>query len=312
MNTQDFDHPSSFAGSTRYAKDLTDEEYSILHTLVRAGMPIAALAPAVRSSGKEFNYSSRKTAEPAMRKLRNYKRGYGVVGLTGHVFDVVDVDVKGKANGFDTLAELRHLLPETIAEFDTPSGGKHLFIPPANMGTIYYASGGIDYLGKSTIGKTAMVFLVGTDRPKHQGKGYTCTKPPFFNLDTPPDSRFFEALLAKQATEGYNRVSGRNSDPDLPGRKQLDGAWGLLATLEKKVSLAQVGERHDTLIHCAYHLGTQIGQNIDYRTKSLATLTRAAMQNGLVAEHGVSLVIHEITRGLEAGALVNEDKEKRI
>lgn len=77
-----------------------------------------------------------------LRTLDRWRYGDGLFMVTGHTFDVIDVDPRN--GGDDDLAQLVELgiIPTVYARALTPSGGEHMFI--AATGARKTKRGGID------------------------------------------------------------------------------------------------------------------------------------------------------------------------
>lgn len=105
---------------------------------------------------------------------------------TGERFDVIDIDVKDGAGGFESYAELKaeaaeggHALPDVLAIAATGSGGRHVLVPPTGRGNAAGLRPGIDYRG------VGGYIVIPPSRLAGTGGRYSWIKPPADQLVTP-------------------------------------------------------------------------------------------------------------------------------
>jgi hypothetical protein len=100
--------------------------------------------------------------------VRGWKRGRALCGVTGVIYDVLDVDPRnGGAKSFAALFdELGDDLPDVDWKVRTPSGGIHMYIAPLGIGTVPGFMPGLDLKGGKPDGSSrGFVFLPPTVRP---------------------------------------------------------------------------------------------------------------------------------------------------
>lgn len=130
-----------------------DHALRVAADLIRLGAPVGLARPATFPGGdwnptggigNSGHWVSRdwEQIEPDPAVLRRYRRGDGLFMVTGHTFDVIDIDPRN--GGDESYAELIRLglVPKVYARAATPSGGEHLFI--AATGARKTNRGGID------------------------------------------------------------------------------------------------------------------------------------------------------------------------
>lgn len=135
-------------------RDDAEEALEYAHDLVRLGGAVFRAAPALLNTGEWaanwgtggsgywFPEDWEQTAPGDGTALSRWRYGDALGFVTGHAFDVLDVDPR---NGGDLdLAEVERLelMPTVYARAATPSGGEHLFI--AVTGTRKTKRGGLD------------------------------------------------------------------------------------------------------------------------------------------------------------------------
>ena len=161
-------------------------------------------------------------------------------------FVVLDVDVRGSVNGFDTLAELGFaILPDTPM-VHTAGDGLHLYFEPPKHAEIRNTAGdrgtcigpGLDWRGK---GGYIIVPSVGS--------GYSWD--PHCNLDTAPLALVPAALLPH--VRNYRRVTARPTTGLSPyAEAALDSAC-------RRIITASDGEQEPTLNAESFGIGTLAG-----------------------------------------------------
>ena len=147
------------------------------HELANLGMPIVCgrLDSAGDPDTLDLRWKSWQTASAGARSLRavdSWREGDALAGVTGVVYDVLDVDPR---NGGDrSLRELSDDLgddgPSVYWRFRTPRGGLHLYVAPLGIGSHNGFRPGLDLKGGYGDGTgRGFVFLPPTER---YGKRY--------------------------------------------------------------------------------------------------------------------------------------------
>lgn len=272
-------------------------------TLINAGTPITVFARRSNfpvDAGAEFHFRSWKNASPSRQRLRNWKPGDAVAVVSGHTFDVVDVDPRN--GGHDTFAQLMDLLPEPLAILQTPSpGGLHYYVPPTGFPTVRF--GGIDYLGRHHL-----AYIPPTQRPRHQGAGYVWLQYPQFDLRRSPDSRFVEALMDLTQKAAPKRPSmGQTQQRVLVADGEVRDLHAMLSWAHSVVATCSRGNRNSTLNRIAYHLGKALpGDSASYALAEDQLLS-ACHKNGLLADSGPAACIASISSGYHSGQATKEN-----
>ena len=111
--------------------------------LARLGVPVFPLEPdSSTKTGYKTPLNWQKTkADPST--LDNWRPGMAIGAVTGHIFDVIDVDPR---NGGD-ISALDGAMPEIYARTSTPSGGDHYWIRSIGQPKAQNINDGIDYQG---------------------------------------------------------------------------------------------------------------------------------------------------------------------
>lgn len=152
------------AASHRWAADVVADLAST-RALIDAGAPVFVVPP----GGAEFRLPTgwqRTLPDPAV--LEAWQPGWAVCLVTGHVVDVVDVDVKNGADVDEQRDRLRACGVPVVGEVCTPSGGAHFYVPAAGLPKGANRKAGVDFQGRN-----AFVFMPPTLRPKYRGAGYS-------------------------------------------------------------------------------------------------------------------------------------------
>jgi putative DNA primase/helicase len=181
-----------------------------------------------------------------------YRWPNALIGVpTGRVsgFVVLDVDVKGAVNGFDTLADLGFaILPDTPM-VHTASGGLHLYFEPPKHPEIRNSAGergsgigqGLDWRGE---GGYVIV--------PSPGSGYSWD--PHWNPDTAPPEPVPSALLPREP-----RRPTATAWPMRPTAGLSPYAEAALNSACRHIIEAAAGEQETTLNSEAFAIGTLAG-----------------------------------------------------
>lgn len=142
-----------------YAQDL-----QIAADLARAGVPVFVATPkqepGVFHLPKEWQHTEANAAV-----VDDWRPGYALCAVMGHVFDVIDVDPR---NGGD-IAALNGAIPHIYAIVRTPRGGKHYWIKALGLAKAQSIRPGVDYQGGKPDGSgRSFVYLPPTFRPGEQ------------------------------------------------------------------------------------------------------------------------------------------------
>jgi len=135
-------------------REEADAGLEIAATLIKLGAPVGLARPARNRASLDWDptwgtgnsgYWVRRgweTTPATLGALDRYDYGDALFMVTGHTFDVIDIDPRNGGN--TSRAELLRLgvIPEVYARALTPSGGEHLFI--ASTGERKTNRGGID------------------------------------------------------------------------------------------------------------------------------------------------------------------------
>jgi hypothetical protein len=281
-----------------------DEHSSLTHTeleaakaLAHIGNPICVLSPRTHFHGGEFNFTNRSKAAPDCTQVQRHKPGYGLIMLTGHSVDVIDVDHRN--GGGDTFAQLADLLPEVLGTVETPSGSFHLYVAATGHRSISVR--GIDYLAKGRF-----VYLPGTKRPKYSGRGYRWLEP--FRSPTEPTSDAFVRSLdgMRPQTKAAHRADLNSQAPRAEAKGEAFGPAGLLAVSFRTASKARPGNRNRTLYGVAAAFTKRVGHDREALSRLHEVLTTAARVNGLLAEDGPTAVTNTIASGIRAGLQIRK------
>jgi hypothetical protein len=227
--------------------------------------------------------------------LERWKVGWMLGALTGVTFDVIDVDPRN--GGDESLEELRHLIPPVAGEVTTPGGGRHYYVPVTGHQTV--RAGGIDYLGRG-----ALIYLPGTERPKYGGAGYAWIKEiDWARVTQPGDSRFLEGLRGLGGGAVAELRNPARATAPWASRPQRRTAYGKAALYDEadKVAGTVRGLRNIELNRAAFRCGRLVrdGHLADNHVEAL--LLDAADQCGLLADIGEQACTATIRSGLRAG-----------
>lgn len=282
---------------------LTADERQNIETLLQAKVALAAFAPRSaypRLGGREFVMTAWKNARPSKSVFAKAKAGWAVAALTGLPGGVDVIDVDDRNGGRETWEQHKEHAGTILGEVQTP-GGSHYYIASTGMPTVRY--GGVDVLGKG-----ALVFLPGTQRPKYEGAGYKWSRSLKIDPTAQPDSRFAEVLLELQVREGRRRSEHlTTSRPSASGPRdsyQPYGPYGIVSWGHNRVASAQPGQRNQTLYKVAFYFGTQFTQEATLQQIIIRELLTACDKCRLTADDGIASCMDTISSGLNAGAKV--------
>lgn len=138
---------------------------------------------------------------------------------------VVDIDTKGGARGYETLAELRslHLCPPTLA-VETPSGGRHLYYGLRDDDAPIQSSAGRLGSGVDVRSHGGYVLAVGAEIDGH----------PYFQIDgTGP---------LTECPEGLRNLAGAAPEQSQRARELAEGVedWDLPSNIERAQAFLRV------------------------------------------------------------------------
>jgi hypothetical protein len=278
---------------------LTDDEYEFISRAVKAGCAVSALGrkPGTRSKD-DVNYSARTTAKPLMSRLNNLTDTHSIFLETGIGLEVLDIDCKNDAQGFQTLKLIEKHMPPVFGEVTTPSGGKHFYVAATGLAGIRH--GGIDVQG---LGQG--VFAPGSNRGKYHGKSYVIVQQLVVDRLAEPTLEFREALLElkRKTMQRVDRwpPSAKVMHPASQVMQQdahLSGPYSVIAKAQHFASIAPIGERNRSLYNQAFTATAYIGLDNDRLTKLQCVLIEAARVNGLLAEDGLDQCLTTINSGI--------------
>lgn len=147
------------------------------HALASLGMPIVCgrLDSAGDPDTLDRRWKSWQKMTPGARSLRaadSWREGDALAGVTGVVYDVLDVDPRngGKESLEAISSELGDSGPDIYWKIRTPRGGLHLYVAPLGIGSHNGWRPGLDLKGGNSDGSgRGFVFLPPTER---YGKRY--------------------------------------------------------------------------------------------------------------------------------------------
>jgi hypothetical protein len=271
----------------------------LVRDLASRGVPVF-VAPPSRSTGHpEFRFPrwALRAADPA--PLDNWRPGYAIAARTGIAFDVIDIDPR---NGGDTtLRDLLDHLPSVGGCVSTPGGGLHLWVPP--YGGRSLSVGGIDYQARNRL-----IYLPGTRRPKHGGRGYRWLRlPDWAVLCQHNAGDFVERMSELRATKPRRpQAVPVCTEPEGQQRRAIRGsAYGRAALQDEADDLARTaaGGRNDRLNQAAFRCGQLVAAGHLTESYAMELLLHAAIACGLAAEDGETASVATIRSGLRAGRL---------
>lgn len=154
--------------------DLSPEQESALavaHELVDMGVPVFTAKPNHSDKGPEFHYPSAwMTYRPHHRQVDMWRPGDALAMVTGHVFDVLDVDPRnGGLEGWADL-EAADAVPTFYGVARTPSEGMHYLIARTLLAKTSKAAKGVDLQAGDARGEgRGFVFIAPTVRISRHG-----------------------------------------------------------------------------------------------------------------------------------------------
>jgi P4 family phage/plasmid primase-like protien len=244
------------------------------------------------------------TADDNANQLLTWQPGWAIMARTGGSVAVVDVDPRNGGDIAKTRQQLDGLKVRIFAEIATPSGGRHFYI--AGHPELPSCAKLDDWPGIDVLSFGKLVFLLGTRRPKYQGRGYETV---FDNLEAladggdPDGAETFADWVAERRAAKSEQFSSsspwRGGEPD--GREAK-----YLAAMLKGIhaDLAAMGKEsgRNTAV---YNAGLKCGNFIAGAglSEQVATevLLDASNHNGLVAEDGQQSVLASIRSGIKNG-----------
>lgn len=162
------------------------------------------------------NLAHKQAVTAGRDDLADYKPGDHLGMLTGIKFDVIDLDCKGGAQGFQTADLLLDVYPRTYARVRTPSQGVHDYVVSVNSTTIRH--GGIDLQSNGMF-----VWLPGTTKTRGAAS-YVLESQQLQRVDWSDDSAaiFYSAFAGMRAASTGTAAGGgdwgRPGEPITTGR----------------------------------------------------------------------------------------------
>ena len=152
--------PTPFAEVDEFLDDLTATGVPIAHAVVGDG-------------AKEFyrptGWQDSTVDSNAAARAGHAARGGALLGILGGEVAVVDVDTKNGGSVEGTRALLAQLGVTTYGEIETPSGGRHFYVPGhpdlPSVGASKHREGLIGHSGVEILASGRNVFIPGTTRP---------------------------------------------------------------------------------------------------------------------------------------------------
>lgn len=264
------------------------------------------------TNGREVNRPhgwQAMTADGNRDRMSGWRPGMAFSGNMGGRVVVLDGDTRNGCNIDQVEAMLNGIAVTVYAAVDTPSGGRHWYVPGhPDIPTIHATTdrdGLTGYPGLEVISYGANVFLPGTQRPKYGGRGYTILFDRLPELAETPDPESAENLAAwvaahRRATpEPFTPTRPWDGQPpDTRQQRYLDAT---LSNTARRAADAPQGERNTRLFHAAMCLGNYItGAGLD-ETAAVTALQAAAATSGLTRDDGPGSVNATIQSGLRVG-----------
>jgi hypothetical protein len=267
-------------------------------------VPLVACPP---SQAGEFHFPTGDrdilTADDNQNELSRWQPGWAIMARTGGSVAVVDVDPRNGGEIEKTRQQLDGLKVRIFAEIATPSGGRHFYIaghPQLPSCSKLDGWPGIDVL---SFGK--LVFLIGTGRPKYQGRGYEVVSD---NLDALAHGGDFDGAqrFADWVAERREMPERFETSPPWTGgapdtreakylQKMLEGIHADLSAMGKESG------RNTAVYNAGLKCGNFIaGAGLDETTVTDALLD-GSRRNGLVQEDGEQSVVASIRSGIRNG-----------
>ena len=206
---------------------------------------------------------------------------------------VLDIDVKGKANGFDSLATLESqcgALPPTLT-VKTPSGGEHrYFVMPETDPPLSISTGKLG-AGLDTRGEGG--YVIAPPSVNTEGKAYQFVDQDIDPVELP---QWVIALLEKpkSCVKQVPPLSFNVSDSSPYGKVALNGIVAEMAAASK-------GQRNDTLNRLAFRVGVLVRKG-EIDRSDIRALFQAAVSTGLSVEEARRTLNSGFEAGLESPA----------
>jgi hypothetical protein len=249
-----------------------EQALDIARMLVKAGMPmfIAHPDPTTRTGWRlPFGW---ETNEPDVSVVDAWRPGMLLCAVTGHTFDLVDVDPRSGGSE----ADLGAAMPHSYLTAETPSGGRHHFVKTLGV--------------PSLDGKVAAGIDVKSGTMAGEGRGFAFIAPTV------------RASKVDGVPREYRWVVGPKG-PVLPSPDQLaqDGSGGLLrarvleirrtaaSETPRRVSMSQARREWDAAVSGltdSVRRWQRIGWGGEAHSSILAVTTRLARLSPETAEQG--------------------------
>lgn len=238
----------------------TEKALERAHLLVDYGVPI--FRGRILNDGNpdpdDRRWKGWQKTVPSHDMVDRWKPGEALCGVTGHTFDVLDIDPRsGGSLSFKRLArELGDDGPEVYWEVWTPSGGRHLYIAGLNIGKHTGFLKGLDLQGGKDDGTgRGFVFLPPTVRPskvsgellRYRSKTDPA-RPPATDTGCDLLRVYIDEALGAPAEE--RAVSGKRTPVDILRRGciEAEGGGQREALLRYVHELERMGRTEDEII----------------------------------------------------------------
>jgi hypothetical protein len=147
------------------------DDLKIASNLAALGMPVFTCK--LDKEGAPVGAFGWERTDPNPAAAYGWKKGQGLGAVTGHTFDVLDVDPRngGQESYDDLVKELGDDYPTVYGRSRTASGGFHELIAPLGIRKVINFRPGLDLLSGDSRGKgRGFVFLAPTVRPSKDSK----------------------------------------------------------------------------------------------------------------------------------------------
>jgi hypothetical protein len=203
---------------------------------------------------------------------------------------VVDVDVKGQADGWASLKELgcdEQLAPHPAVE--TPSGGFHLYCeaPHGYLKTVRGLVEGVDI--RATGGLVILPPSPGYKWSRSMAEGW---------LLGPVPERILQLLEEEASPPTWAPSSPPQHISD--GRLKAYGEKGLEGNV-RDILHSQPGEQNDMIYRASYSTGRLIASGCLDRSAAEQALLKAAHESGYCKRDGIKAALRSIDSGLKDG-----------
>jgi hypothetical protein len=249
-----------------------EQALDIARMLVKAGVPMFLAHPnPEKRTGWDLPFGW-ETNEPDVSIVDAWRPGMALCAVTGHTFDLVDVDPRSGGSE----ADLGAAMPHSYLTAETPSGGRHHFVKTLGV--------------PSLDGKVAAGIDVKSGTMAGEGRGFAFIAPTV------------RASKVDGVPREYRWIVGPKG-PVLPSPDQLaqDGSGGLLrarvleirrtavSETPRRVSMSQARREWDAAVSGltdSVRRWTRVGWGGEAHSSILAVTTRLARLSPETAEQG--------------------------